>query len=157
MDTRETAIATPIGIVRVVGTDALIARISIEAGAPPGPATDSPAVREAIAQLEAYFAGRLAAFDLPLAPAATPRGAVLRQAIIDIAAGSTAGYGELARRIASSPRAIGQACARNPLPIVVPCHRVLGAGGALGAYSAGDGPVTKQWLLDHETNMIVSA
>ena len=74
----------------------------------------------------------------------------LRQAIVDIAYGTTASYGALAKAIGSSPRAIGQACARNPFPIIVPCHRILGAGGALGAYSAGEGPITKSRLLDHE-------
>ena len=89
-------------------------------------------------------------FDLPLAPAATMRGEVLRQAMVNIGFGDTASYGELAARIGSSARALGQACARNPFPIVVPCHRVLQAGGVLGSYSAGEGPVTKRWLLRHE-------
>ena len=113
-------------------------------------ASDPPAIREALRQIEAYFAGRLTAFDLPLAPSPTERGAVLRQGIVDIGYGETASYGALAKAIGSSPRAIGQACARNPFPIVVPCHRILGAGGALGAYSAGNGPITKSRLLDHE-------
>ena len=113
-------------------------------------ASDAPAIREALRQIEAYFAGRLTAFDLPLAATPTERGAVLRQGIVDIAYGETASYGALAKAIGSSPRAIGQACARNPFPIVVPCHRILGAGGALGAYSAGNGPITKSRLLDHE-------
>ena len=60
------------------------------------------------------------------------------------------GYGAIARMIGSSPRAVGQACRRNPFPIVVPCHRVVGAGGAIGYYSAGEGVATKRWLLAHE-------
>jgi len=64
--------------------------------------------------------------------------------------GETISYGALARIAGSSPRAIGQACARNPFPIVVPCHRVVGSGGAIGHYSAGRGIITKSWLLDHE-------
>ena len=59
-------------------------------------------------------------------------------------------YGALAQETGSAARAIGQACARNPFPILVPCHRVLGAGGVLGAYSAGEGPHTKSRLLDLE-------
>ncbi len=74
----------------------------------------------------------------------------MREGLIAVGYGETVSYGELAKRLDSGPRAIGQLCARNPFPIVVPCHRVLGAGGALGSYSAGDGPATKQWLLDHE-------
>ncbi|WP_244624418.1 methylated-DNA--[protein]-cysteine S-methyltransferase [Sphingomonas sp. So64.6b] len=67
----------------------------------------------------------------------------MRDAMVAIPFGGTTSYGMLSR-------SIGPACARKPFPIVVPCHRVLNADGALGAYSAGDGPATKQWLLDHE-------
>ena len=143
------SIATPIGLVRVTGTADRIDSIAILAGGD-AVATDAPAIREALRQIEAYFAKRLTAFDLPLAPSPTDRGAVLRQGIVDIGYGQTANYGALAKAIGSSPRAIGQACARNPFPIIVPCHRILGAGGRLGAYSAGNGPITKSRLLDHE-------
>lgn len=101
-------------------------------------------------QLNAYFAGRLTHFDLSLAPARTSRGAVLRDAIVAVGHGATASYGELAHAVGSSARAVGQACARNPFPLVVPCHRVLQAGGVLGPYSAGAGPATKRWLLAFE-------
>ncbi|MES3055891.1 methylated-DNA--[protein]-cysteine S-methyltransferase [Sphingomonas faeni] len=142
------SIATPIGLVRVTGTGDRIDAIDI--GVEDGSTSDTPAILEALRQIDAYFTGRLTEFDLPLALSPTPRGADLRQAIVDIAYGTTASYGELARAIGSSPRAIGQACAHNPFPIIVPCHRILGAGGALGAYSAGEGPITKSRLLDHE-------
>jgi methylated-DNA-[protein]-cysteine S-methyltransferase len=142
-------IATPIGLVRVTGTADRIDAIDIGTGSD-AVSSNSPAICEALRQLEAYFAGRLTAFNLPLAPSLTKRGAVLRQAIVDIPYGSTASYGALAKAIRSSARAVGQACARNPLPIVVPCHRILGAGSALGAYSAGNGPITKARLLDME-------
>lgn len=143
------AVATPIGLVVIDGDDAVVraVRILLEGSAEHG---RHAAIREAAAQLEAYFAGRLRVFDLPLAPAATPRGEALRQAMVDIGFGETASYGQLAARIGSSARALGQACARNPFPIVVPCHRVLQAGGRLGPYSAGEGPETKRWLLRHE-------
>ena len=142
------SIATPIGLVRVTGTGDRIDAIDI--GVEDGSTSGAPAILEALRQIDAYFAGRLTVFDLPLARSPTPRGADLRQAIVDIAYGTTASYGTLAKTIGSSPRAIGQACARNPFPIIVPCHRILGAGGALGAYSAGEGPITKSRLLDHE-------
>ena len=71
--------------------------------------------------------------------------------MIGISHGEALSYGALARLAQSGPRAIGQACARNPLPIIVPCHRVLGSNG-LGHYSGGDGVTTKRWLLAHETN-----
>ncbi len=142
-------IATPIGMIRIEGDGAALTRVAIGAREPARRGT-SDAVRSAAAQLEAYFSGYLNGFDVNLPPAGSPRGAALRAGLIAVGYGETVSYGELARQLASGPRAIGQLCARNPLPIVVPCHRVLGAGGALGSYSAGDGPATKQWLLDHE-------
>ena len=70
--------------------------------------------------------------------------------MIGIGYGRTVSYGALATSARSSARAIGQACARNPFPIIIPCHRVLNASGSLGANSAGQGPETKRWLLDFE-------
>lgn len=142
-------IATPIGLIRVEGDDEVLVRIDIGAN---GSARrgESLAVRNVTDQLEAYFAGDLKHFDLALPPMNSRRGQELRAGLIALRYGETASYGELARRLESGPRAIGQLCARNPFPIVVPCHRVLGARGAPGSYSSGDGPTTKQWLLDHE-------
>jgi len=111
---------------------------------------DDPVLREALAQLSAWFSGRLSQFNLPLAEPDTPRGTAHRQAIADIPYADTASYGAIARMIGSSPRAVGQACRRNPFPIVVPCHRVIGAGGTIGHYSGGAGIATKLWLLRHE-------
>src|SRR3546814_15042525 len=75
--------------------------------------SDLPLLREARRQIEAWFAGRLTRFDLPLTPAASPRGDVLRAAIVAIPHGETASYGQVARAVESGPRAVGQACARN--------------------------------------------
>lgn len=115
-----------------------------------------PLLSEALDQLRAYFDGRLTAFDLPLAPTASPRGGALREAIRAIPYGEALSYGALARIAQSGPRAIGQACARNPFPVIVPCHRVLAAGGRLGTYTGGDGPTTKRRLLDLEGYMFDS-
>jgi len=142
-------IATPIGMVRLIGTPELIERVKIEALADEVSA-GSGAVAEGAAQVAAYFAGRLATFDLPLAASPSPRGDAMRAAMVAVPFGETLSYGALARTIGSGARAIGQACARNPLPIIVPCHRVTNADGSLGAYSAGDGPATKRWLLEFE-------
>ena len=143
------AVATPIGLVVVEGDDHIVHLIRLTGQHAPC-STGAAAVREATAQLAAYFEGRLRSFHLPLAPAGSERGAVLRRAIVAIGHGETASYGQLARLHGSSARALGQACARNPFPLVVPCHRVLQAGGVLGPYSAGEGPVTKAWLLRFE-------
>jgi methylated-DNA-[protein]-cysteine S-methyltransferase len=123
--------------------------ISVHIGEGPGGGGD-PLLDEAAAQLDAWFAGRLRRFDLPLAAPGTPRGSAHRDAIEAIPYGDTASYGAIARAIGSSPRAVGQACRRNPFPILIPCHRVIGSGGAIGHYSGGAGVSTKLWLLQHE-------
>lgn len=142
-------IATPIGNIRIEGDDAALTGIWIGGDGACTPGNAAP-VREAAEQFAQWFASERETFDLPLASAGTARGEALRAGLIAVGYGETLSYGALAQRLGSSPRAIGQLCARNPFPIVVPCHRVLGSGGALGAYSAGEGPTTKAWLLEHE-------
>ncbi|ODP35968.1 methylated-DNA--[protein]-cysteine S-methyltransferase [Sphingomonas turrisvirgatae] len=149
-------IATPIGLIRVEGDEQTVLSLSIGAEGPPAEGTSGP-VRNAVDQLAGYFAGTRTAFDLPLPVLRSSRGTVLRDALVAVRYGGALSYGELARQLGSSARAIGQLCARNPLPIIVPCHRVLGAGGILGHYCAGDGPITKQWLLEHERRHLAGA
>lgn len=141
-------IATPIGLIRIDG-DSQVSAIRIGGDGQPQRG-NTPAVRAAADQIERWFAGELRQFDLDLEPSATARGQELRDGLIAVGYGDTLSYGALARLLGSAPRAIGQLCARNPFPIVVPCHRIVGAGGALGNYSGGEGPKTKAWLLDHE-------
>lgn len=141
-------IATPIGSIRIDGDETAIVRIQLGAEGVAQRSTAS-AICTAADQLEAHFSGELKDFTA-LPPVKSPRGQALREGLIAVGYGDAVSYGEFARRLDSGPRAIGQLCARNPFPIVVPCHRILTAGGALGAYTAGEGPSTKQWLLDHE-------
>ncbi len=141
-------IATPIGPVLIEAEDDRLSGITIGHEGPD--ASEHPVLHEAAAQLRAYFEGGLTCFDLPLAPATSERGPELRGAICGIGFGETATYGDLAGRTGASARAVGQACATNRFPIVVPCHRVLPSSGELGFYSAGEGPATKIWLLKHE-------
>lgn len=98
-------------------------------------------------QLDEYFEGRRKTFDLPLAPDGSPFQRRVWTALRQIPYGSVSSYGELAHVIDSAPRAVGGACGRNPLPIIIPCHRVLAANGALGGYSGFDGLETKRFLL----------
>ena len=98
----------------------------------------SPLLAEAARQLEAYFASRLSHFDLPLAPAGSPFEARVWAAMQQIPYGETRSYGDLASAIGSAPRPVGRACGHNPIPIVIPCHRVLARGG-LGGYSGAGG------------------
>ncbi len=101
-------------------------------------------------QLGAYFAGSLRTFDLPLAPAGTAFQLRVWEGLRRLRFGETVSYAELARRIGSpdAVRAVGAANGRNPLPIIVPCHRVIGADGSLTGF--GGGIERKRWLLDHE-------
>ena len=128
---------------------------------PPAGTRDTPAPgdqlgRALVAELGEYFAGSRRSFDLPLHPAPTPFQAAVRDALCAIPYGETRSYADLAVRVGrpGGARAIGQANARNPFPILVPCHRVLAAGGQLGGYmgawGAGEELRTKQWLLDLE-------
>ena len=107
-------------------------------------------LREAAAQLAAYFDGELRAFELPLAPEGTEFQRRVWRALQEIPYGSVLGYGELARRLGApdAARAVGAANGRNPISVIVPCHRVIGARGALTGY--GGGLERKRWLLAHE-------
>lgn len=108
---------------------------------------DSPVLKEAARQLDRYFARKLKRFDLPLAQRGTDFQKRVWAAMRDIPYGETATYGGMAMALASGPRPVGMACARNTIPIIVPCHRVLGSGGKEGGFSGGTGLPTKRQLL----------
>ncbi len=110
-----------------------------------GEGTPSPLLSEAVRQLADYFAGARRSFDLPLRLGEGFDGR-FRAALVAIPWGETRTYGDLARDLGISAQAAGQACGANPLPILVPCHRVLGASG-LGGFSAPGGIETKVALL----------
>lgn len=119
-------------------------------GAEPASVSADPLLLEAADQLRAYFAGKLREFDLPVAPRGTPFQLSVWDAVSAIPYGSTATYAEIAAAIGhpSACRAVGAANGRNPLPLIVPCHRVIGAAGALTGY--GGGLERKRSLLDLE-------
>lgn len=98
------------------------------------------------AQIDEFFAGQRRKFDLPLVPARTEFQQRVRGAMVSIPWGQTLSYGEIAHIAGGAPRAVGQACGANMLPIVVPCHRVLAANG-IGGYSGAKGLDTKRFLL----------
>ena len=109
---------------------------------------NSPILREAARQLERYFKGKLRRFDLEIAePTGTPLQRQIWKTMRTIPFGEAATYGGLARQIGTGPRAVGTACARNPVVIITPCHRVLASGGAIGGYSGSEGLPTKRKLL----------
>jgi len=112
----------------------------------------TPLARQVCAQLKAYFADPRTRFDLPLAPRGTPFQQRAWRALRRIPSGTARTYGELARTLKSAPRAVGGACRANPIPIVVPCHRVVaanGPGGFMGA-TRGRAMDIKRWLIEHE-------
>lgn len=111
------------------------------------------AANSVIKQLREYFDGRRTAFDLAVSLShLTPFQRRVLEATMEISFGSVSTYGEMARRLGKrkAARAVGQALARNPIPIVIPCHRVLGSDGALHGYSGGEGIRTKKFLLQFE-------
>ena len=137
---------TPVGPLSVHDTDGAITRVSWRTAPSDG---TSALLEDAAAQLRAYFAGTLTAFDLPL----QVRGSALQQAVCAhmraIPFGETLTYGDIAKRLGVPAQAIGQACGGNPIPVIIPCHRVLGAT-SLGGFSGEGGVETKVALLRHE-------
>lgn len=111
----------------------------------------TPLLLRARDQLQDYFDGTRTAFDLPLAPHGTAFRRKVWEALCTIPAGQTRSYLDIARQVGCrAPRAIGQANGANPIPILIPCHRVVAADGSLGGYSGGEGEATKRYLLDLE-------
>jgi methylated-DNA-[protein]-cysteine S-methyltransferase len=135
---------SPLGPLLLVGTEDALTSIWLPSGRDrlePDPdwVEARPPFAEAVRQLDAYFAGRLRRFDLPLAPKGTAFQQRVWQALLDIPYGETASYGQLARRIdrPAAVRAVGAANGQNPLSIVIPCHRVIGSDGRLVGYGGG--------------------
>lgn len=111
----------------------------------------TPLLRDAADQLQDYFDGKRRHFQIPLAPHGTPYQRRVWAELQRIPPGETRSYGDMARALASGPRAMGQANGKNPIPIIIPCHRVVGADGSIGGYSGLDGADTKRFLLDLES------
>jgi methylated-DNA-[protein]-cysteine S-methyltransferase len=107
----------------------------------------SPVLKEAARQLDLYFARKLQRFDLPIRQRGTDFQHRVWAMMRDIPYGETATYGGMAMALGSGPRPVGMACARNSVPIIVPCHRVLASGGKEGGFSGGRGLPTKRQLL----------
>ena len=144
------AVETPIGTLGLVGSETGLSRVrwsaaGLELGG------SCAVLDDAVEQLDAYFSGELTTFDLPLDPGGTDFQRRCWLALATIPYGQTVSYGEQARRLGLGPdaaRAVGAANGRNPLPVVLPCHRVIGADGSLTGF--GGGLATKRFLLEHE-------
>jgi methylated-DNA-[protein]-cysteine S-methyltransferase len=149
---RYTNFPSAIGDLLVVGDDEALSGLHFPSGSramAPDPAwtRDDGLLPEVRRQLTAYFAGDLTEFDLPLAPHGSPFQVRVWDLLLTIPYGHTSTYGALARRLGDPKlsRAVGLANGSNPIPIIIPCHRVIGADGSLTGY--GGGMPRKQWLL----------
>lgn len=154
-----TQIESPLGPLLLAADDAGLRNIEFVNGrrtARPNPAwhEDPELLQEPVRQLRAYFAGELETFDLPLAPAGTKFQRAVWNRLCEIPYGETICYGELARRIGNpkASRAVGLANGSNPIPIVIPCHRVIGSNGKLTGY--GGGLAIKEKLLALERRQL---
>jgi len=144
-----TAVADEDGLTQVIlaGDDGSVLAEATEGG---------PIVDAAGVQLGEFFAGERMSFDVPLAPHGTEFQQTVWKALCEVPFGATATYGDIAKAIGqpTATRAVGAANGRNPIPIIVPCHRVIGASGELTGYSGGSGIETKRRLLDHESGTL---
>ncbi len=150
----KTTFPTPIGPLTLHARDGALSGVWMEDDDLPELVEDAPPLGEARRQLEAYFAGELHEFDLPLAPSGTGFQLRVWEELRAIPYGETISYGELARRMGDPglARAVGLANGRNPLPVIVPCHRVIGADGSLTGF--GGGLDRKRKLLELEAGLV---
>ena len=158
---------SPIGPIEIHATGAALTAVEYVEDLPAGnairhehcaaPAGAQPLLEEAQRQLAAYFAGSLRCFDLPLALEGTPFQRQVWQQLRSVGYGETASYGEIAAAIDNpkAVRAVGAANGRNPVAIIVPCHRIIGSGGRAKLTGYGGGLWRKEWLLRHEGVLLV--
>jgi methylated-DNA-[protein]-cysteine S-methyltransferase len=149
---------SPIGGIGVAVEDDVVCRVTFGASLGSGPSTaGTPVMADAVRQLREYFAGERVDFELPtVASEGTDFDRAVWAAIAGIPYGETRSYGSLARAVGDpsnglAAQAVGTACNRNPLPIIVPCHRVIGADGKLVGF--GGGLKRKRWLLELEARV----
>ncbi len=155
----QAVLPTPFGCIGIVLANEKLHGIDFLPADYPLQAPDSPLSRRVAAALNHYFDDPGSSFDLPLEILGTAHQVKVWHALIAIRPGHTSTYGQLARLLDSSPRAIGQACGANPLPIIIPCHRVVAANGRGGfMHQVSGAPLTyKNWLLRHESRITAGA
>lgn len=153
-----TTVVTPLGTIRLTADDNALVAVQLMGDSEPQQPGDSPRMSSVldcvVRQLTEYFAGHRTAFDVPLAPQGTAFQRLVWEQLTAIPHGATRSYGDIACAIGrpGASRAVGAANGRNPIAIIVPCHRVIGANGTLTGYAGG--MAAKRWLLDHERRQL---
>lgn len=147
----QAVIDSPLGAIRIEARNGAITRLRWTRDpvdtSPPNPGS---LLERAAEQLAEYFAGERGDFDLPVSPAGTDFQRAVWDAMVAIPKGGYRTYGDVAGELGASARSVGTACGANPIPVIIPCHRILAAGGKLGGFSAEGGVEDKVWLLRHE-------
>jgi methylated-DNA-[protein]-cysteine S-methyltransferase len=138
---------SPIGLLTLVETDSAITSLEWRKSRLNQETTTLLLAKKELAQ---YFGGELTKFTAPLDPSGTAFQIRVWKTIMGIPYGEQWTYSDIANILNSSPRAVGGACGRNPIPVIIPCHRVVGSNGDLTGYTAADGIKTKSFLLEHE-------
>lgn len=140
---------SPLGPLGLIEAGGAIVSLEWQRGAADADNKETPLLARARLQLQAYFAGDLRLFDLPLRVQGSDFQRAVCEAMSAIPYGETRTYGDIAAELGASAQAVGNACGANPIPVIIPCHRVLGAS-SLGGFSGAGGVETKVWLLRHE-------
>ena len=140
---------SPVGFLRLEEENGGI--VSLSWRGPPARTPYSSAQQDANLWLEDYFQGHYRPIDFPLRSEGTEFQMQVWQLLVQVPPGEVTSYGDVAKALGTAPRAVGAACRANPLPIIVPCHRVVAANGSLGGYSGGKGLETKRKLLQLES------
>ena len=149
-------VKSPLGPLLLIGDGDALTGLLMEGAPRPGWSRDRAAFAEVAAQLEAYFAGELTEFDVPLAPHGTDFQRRVWAALVEIPYGETRTYGDLAAALGmpNACRAVGAANGRNPIGVIIPCHRVIGSTGGLTGY--GGGLRRKRALLELEAGSVAA-
>lgn len=142
---------TPIGLLSLTSQRGKLVQIEYRGTDQPTSATQDACLMHACAQIEQYFLDPTTTFQIPFILIGTPLQKKIWQALMNIPCGCTLSYGDLAERLQTHPRVIGNACRANPLPIVVPCHRIVAANNIGGYMGKKEKHLKiKRWLLEHE-------
>ena len=146
------SLPSPLGPLTLVEEDGFVVQVNWGARAR-GEATAT--LESAAAELRAYFASARDRFDVPVAPSGTDLEREVWAVMCRIPRGQLRTYGDVAKKLGVAAQEIGEACGRNPIPVIIPCHRIVAASGKLGGYSGKGSVATKRWLIGHEAKPLV--